>query len=131
MDEIEAFFAQEPAMLPLFDALSYELLALYPDSEIVVQKTCVSFRDPSPYCYVSLPLRAGIKGWPAHCFIVTFGLLTRVDHPRIKHAVEPYPNRWTHHVLVSTPADIDAQLLDWIKQAYTIKQVTGRKKRDG
>jgi hypothetical protein len=129
MDDIEAFFIKEPGMLPLFDALSCELLALYPDSEIVVQKTCISFRDPSPYCYVSLPSRA-FRDRPEHYLIITFGLLSRVHDPRIAEAVEPYPNRWTHHVLVTNPADINAQLLDWIKQAYEIKQVTRRKKRD-
>lgn len=32
-------------------------------------------------------------------------------------AVEPYPNRWTHHVLISAPEEIDDELMGWIKEA--------------
>jgi hypothetical protein len=129
MDDIEAFFSKETALLPLSNLLSDDIISVYPDSEIIVQKTAISFRDPSPYCYVSLPLRHGIKGCPDTYFIVTFGLYSHVDHPRIAQAVEPYPNRWTHHVLISQPSDIDAQLLDWIRQAHAFKEITGKTKR--
>jgi hypothetical protein len=33
-------------------------------------------------------------------------------------APEPYPNRWTHHVIVQNESDINDQLMGWIKQAY-------------
>lgn len=49
--------------------------------------------------------------------MVTFGLEHRADSPRIAVATEPYPNRWTHHLLLTDPAEIDRQLLDWLQEA--------------
>lgn len=53
------------------------------------------------------------------CLLVTFGLSHRVEDPRIAVAVEPYPNRWTHHVLISESDQIDAQLMAWLEEART------------
>ena len=38
------------------------------------------------------------------------------EPPRVDAAVEPYPNRWTHHILVSSIDEIDDELLSWIKE---------------
>ncbi|MDE6880134.1 MAG: hypothetical protein K2P20_02115, partial [Oscillospiraceae bacterium] len=32
-------------------------------------------------------------------------------------AVEPYPNRWTHHVLVASAEEINGELMGWVKEA--------------
>ena len=37
-------------------------------------------------------------------------------------AVEPYPNRWTHHVLIGTVEEIDDELLSWIEEAAAFAQ---------
>ena len=51
--------------------------------------------------------------------MVTFGLGHRENHSRITVATEPYPNRWTHHVLISESDQIDAQLMAWLEEART------------
>lgn len=56
---------------------------------------------------------------------MTFGLERQVISPRIAVSVEPYPNRWTHHVVVSQPEEIDGELLDWLFQAYQFCQIKG------
>ena len=48
---------------------------------------------------------------------VTFGLGYRKESPRIDAATEPYPGRWTHHVMVGSQEEIDGELLDWIAEA--------------
>ena len=70
---------------------------------------------------MSLPVRRR-KGWPEHCIVVTIGLSHRLESPRIAVAVEPYPNRWTHHVLVSGEEQIDGELLDWLKEAWAFSE---------
>ena len=40
-----------------------------------------------------------------------------MESPRIDAAVEPYPNRWTHHVLVQGMEEIDEELMGWVKEA--------------
>ena len=37
--------------------------------------------------------------------------------PRIAVATEPYPGRWTHHIVVSSLEEIDDELMGWIKEA--------------
>ena len=32
-------------------------------------------------------------------------------------APEPYPGRWTHHVMVGSVDEIDGELLGWIQEA--------------
>lgn len=44
-------------------------------------------------------------------------LRRRLDSPRVDAATEPYPNRWTHHLLISDPAEIDDELMGWIREA--------------
>ena len=48
---------------------------------------------------------------------ISFGLRYRKESPRIDAASEPYPNRWTHHMLISSPDEIDDELMEWIKEA--------------
>ena len=48
---------------------------------------------------------------------VSFGLRRRLPSPRIDGAVEPYPERWTHHVMIGDPSEIDGELMDWIEEA--------------
>lgn len=42
----------------------------------------------------------------------------RLENPRIVQAAEPYPGRWTHHVLLEKPEDVDEELMDWLDLAY-------------
>lgn len=58
------------------------------------------------------------RGWPRHCLMVTFGLAHRLDAPRIAVATEPYPDRWTHHVLVEHADEIDDELTAWLREAH-------------
>ena len=46
-----------------------------------------------------------------------FGLREPLDHPRISGRVEPRPGRWTHHVVVGTPQELDGELLGWLRAA--------------
>ena len=50
--------------------------------------------------------------------LVTIGLGARRASPRVVCAVEPYPGRWTQHVLVADTDDLDDELLCWLDEAY-------------
>lgn len=115
------FFDKMPAILPVYARLREQLEAAYPDLGIRVGKSQISFRNRYGFAAASLPWRR-VKGWPAEYLLVSFGLARRLDDPRIAQAVEPYPNRWTHHVLVQTPEEVDETLLRWIDEAYWFAQ---------
>lgn len=45
-----------------------------------------------------------------------FLLPRRVDSPRLRSGA--VGGRWSHHVKVSGPADLDAELVGWLREAY-------------
>ena len=119
MDEqIIFFFAKMPQALPLYQAFARQMQARFEGYTVKVQKTQISFSNKYNFAFVSLPYRK-IKGRPDVYIIVSFGLSHKVDDPRISVSVEPYPNRWTHHVIVQNADEIDAQLMAWIAEAYS------------
>lgn len=116
------FFDKMPQMLPVYETLRDRLVEKYGDIHVKVSKTQISFRNRHIFAMVSLPLRR-IKNTPEVYMLVSFGLSYRLDSSRILQAVEPYPNRWTHHVLVERSDDIDAQLLEWLDAAYQFSKI--------
>ena len=115
--DILFFFQEKPEALPLYEALEERILAEIPDVNIKVQKTQITFYNRHNFAFVSfLPVRKA-KERPKVYITVTFGLSYQKESPRIDVATEPYPNRWTHHVLVSSPEEIDDELLGWLKKA--------------
>lgn len=111
------FFEEKPAALPLYEKLEKQILSEVEHVTVKVQKTQISFSNQHNFAFASfLPVRRA-KLRPETCITVTFGLPRRVESPRIDAATEPYPNRWTHHLLISSPAEIDGELMGWIREA--------------
>lgn len=113
------FFEGKPEALALYEALTQAMEAALPPYTVTVQKTQISFANRHGFAFVSL--RGGL--------VVTFGLSRRVEDARVWQAVEPYPGRWTHHVRLGDAAQVDAQLLGWLREAWAFAEAKGRKKR--
>ena len=115
--DILLFFDKAPSALPLYEAFEQRLLSEIANVTVKVQKTQISFSNRRNFAFVSLlPVRKA-RLRPENYITITFGLCHRVDSPRIDAATEPYPNRWTHHVLISSIEQIDDELMVWIKAA--------------
>lgn len=111
------FFNEKPEALPLYNALEERILAEIGNVNTKVQKSQITFSNKHNFAFISfLPVRKA-KDRPRVYITVTFGLSYKKESPRIDVATEPYPNRWTHHVLVSSIDEIDDELLSWIKEA--------------
>ena len=54
---------------------------------------------------------------------MSLGLSCHKESPRVAVATDPYPNRWTHHILLTTTREVDAELLDWAEEAYQFAMV--------
>lgn len=118
MDELTLqFFDAHPGALPLYEAFKTCVTDLVPDVRIKVQKTQISFYNRHLFACVSFARIRKKKNCPDNYIVVTFGLEHKAESPRIDIATEPYPNRWTHHVLITDPAEIDYELMSWIKEA--------------
>ena len=111
------FFNEKPTALPLYEAFAQRLFAEIGNVTVKVQKTQISFSSRHNFAFVSfLPARKA-KDRPETYITVTFGLRYKKESPRIDAASEPYPNRWTHHMLISSVEEIDDELMGWIKEA--------------
>ena len=119
--DILFFFDGKPLELSLYQALFQRMEAEFSDASVNVQKSQISFYNKHLFAATSLPVRRK-KDWPDHCIVVTIGLSYRLASPRAAVAVEPYPSRWTHHILVSQEEQIDDELLCWLREAYDFSQ---------
>ena len=119
----DGFFEGRAAELSVYLALEAAVRARVPGMTLRVLKSCIALDDGRPFCYVSLQRCGGRKG---AYILVIFGLEAPIADPRIAAVVEPYPNRWTHHVPVGDAAEVDDQLLAWIDWAHAFSK---RKKK--
>lgn len=106
--DVLCFFDRKPEALLLYEVFEEKLFSDVDGVKVKVQKTQIAFSNRHNFAFVSfLPVRKA-KERPEVYIVVTFGLEYRVESPRIDAAVEPYPGRWTHHVLISGTEEIPA-----------------------
>ena len=115
--DILLYFNDHMDALPLYERLEGLILKQIPDVKIKVTKTQISFSNKRGFVFVSFNPCRRTKERPEVWMTVTFGLSYRKDSPRIDVATEPYPNRWTHHMMVGSEEEIDAELMGWIREA--------------
>ncbi len=111
------FFDKHMDAVPLYEALENQILKEIENVQIKVQKSQISFYNKHLFACVSFARIRKKKDCPASYIVVTFGLDHKLESPRIEIATEPYPNRWTHHLLVADTEEIDDDLMAWIREA--------------
>ena len=120
--DVRMFFDPHPAALPLYEAFAGELAERFPDTRMRVQKTQITFSNRRVYACVSF-LRVKRKSeLPASWFTLTLGLPYSLESPRVAAKVEPYPGRWTTHIVIRDPSELDAELFSWVEQAYAFAE---------
>ena len=112
------FFEQQPDALPLYEAFSEAVLKRYPDTKIKVQKSQISFSNRHIFACVSFLRVKKKKELPHPYLIVTLGLSYPLESPRTAVITEPYPGRWTTHIVIEKTENIDKELLGWVGDAY-------------
>lgn len=111
------FFQGHKDVLPLYARLEKALLECVPTMTTSVSKTQISFYNKRCFGTVSFnPVRCAAER-PPIWMTVSFGLGYRKESPRIDGAVQPYPNRWTHHMLIAAIEEIDTEMLGWLQEA--------------
>ena len=112
------FFDAVPGAYAIYRAFKGAILTAYPDAQLRVQKTQITFTNPRVFACVSL-LRARRKAeLPKPWITVTLGLPYHLESPRAAICTEPYPGRWTTHIVLGTPEEVDDELLGWVGEAY-------------
>lgn len=119
------FFDGRPDALALYRALAEGLERIAAEASVKVQKSQISFYDGGLFAMASLPKRKRDPG-----LVVSFGLGRREPSPRVAVAAEPYPGRWTHHVPVTDEAELDGELLAWLREARDFSKSKGRGRKN-
>lgn len=116
--ELERLFRDMPGAVPLYRAFESRVFEQHPDADLRVQKTQVTFVCPRVFACASL-LRARRKALlPNPYLTITLGLSHRLESPRIDQASEPYPGRWTHHIVIGSIDEVDDELMAWTGEAH-------------
>ena len=113
------FFDQHMDILPLYQAFEELLSDSFSVVNKRVQKTQITFSNRHVFACVSFARVKRKAELPMRYMVITLGLPATLDSKRVALKTEPYPGRWTHHFVVSTPEELDEELLSWIKTAYT------------
>ncbi|MDD1682651.1 MAG: DUF5655 domain-containing protein [Methanoregula sp.] len=120
---IEGLFEGRPESFLLFQVVRCFIESLGPVT-VGATKTQVSFGAGRKFAWVWLP-QIWIQKQPKNSITLSFNLDRRVRHNRIKQAVEPYPGRWMHHVVIGQESDFDDDVRGWLREAYGFGQ-TGK-----
>ena len=122
MRELDAdtlmFFDQHREALPLYRAFEAILFDFFPVVNKRVQKTQITFANRHVFACVSFARVKRKTELPMGYMVVTLGLPTQLDSERVAVKTEPYTGRWTHHIVINKPEELDEELLSWVREAY-------------
>ena len=129
ISEPDALFVFEkvPGAYELYEALAEKLRQRLPGMWEKVGKTQVSFYLGCQFGCASLLAVRRKAERPAPYLTVSFGLAYPLDSPRVDAKTEPYPNRWTHHLIVGSAEELDGELLGWLEEAAAFAAAKNRK----
>jgi hypothetical protein len=86
-------------------------------AKIRVTKSQVAFYRRKPFAWAWIPGKyLHGRGAP---LVLTLSFNRKDASPRWKEIVEPAPGRFTHHLEVYSSADVDDQVRDWLREAWT------------
>lgn len=114
----EAFFVKHQSAYPLYRLFYDELLTRFPETETRVQKTQISFYNRHLFACASFMRVRRKAELPEGYFVLTLGLNRPLESDRVAVKTEPYPGRWTTHLVIGDPAELDEELFGWVAEAY-------------
>ena len=117
------FFDSHPAAFPLYEALATRVLERFPGTTIRVQKTQITFSNRHVYACVSFQRVKRKADLPDPYLVITLGMPYPLDSSRVAAKTEPYPGRWTTHIVAGSVEDLDDELFAWVEQAYHYSQI--------
>ena len=112
------FFEQQPAALPLYEAFADAVIRQYPDTKVKVQKSQISFSNRYMFACVSFARVKKKKELPDPYLVVTLGMSYPLESSRVAVKTEPYPGRWTTHIVLGDEKEVDGELLKWVAETY-------------
>jgi hypothetical protein len=112
---LDEFFAGREQSRQIFDDLR-EMVDTVGTVELRVTKSQVAFYRRKAFAWAWIPDRY-LHGLHAP-LVLTFSFRKRDLSPRWKEIVEPAPGRFTHHLELHSPAEIDDEVRAWLQEAW-------------
>ena len=112
------FFNEHFAALPLYEVFAKKLFELYPETKMKVQKSQITYSNRHVYACVSFTKVRKKAELPPEYFVLTLGLSYPLESCRVAVKTEPYPGRWTTHIIVGNTDELDDELYSLVKEAY-------------
>lgn len=116
------FFEQQPDALPLYEAFLEAVCGQYPDTVTKVGKSQISFSNRHIFACASFLRVKKKKDLPQPYLVITLGMPYPLNSSRVSVKTEPYPGRWTTHIVIGKKEDIDGELMGWVEDAYYFAQ---------
>lgn len=112
------FFGKNTEAFPMYQAYEKKLLERFPKTKIKVQKSQITFSNRHVFACVSFLRVKKKEQLPDTYFVLTLGLPYPLESSRAAAKTEPYPGRWTTHIVIGSLEEVDNELLSWTQQAY-------------
>ena len=116
------FFSDHATALPLYLRLEETIAELFPEARKRVQKTQITFFRRHVFACVSFLRVKRKKELPDPYLVITLGLPEPLGSGRAAAQTEPYPGRWTVHIVIGRAEEIDAELISWVMKAYDFSE---------
>ena len=100
----------------IFDGVRSAIESIGP-ADVRVTKSQIEFRHRRGFAWTWMPAQY-LRGDVAP-LVLTINLNRRDESPRWKEVVEPQPGRFTHHLELRSTEDIDVDVLNWIREAWS------------
>jgi hypothetical protein len=126
--DVEDFFFEKPQQLNLYQAVESLIDSIGPVT-IEISKSQISFGTKTKFAWVWLP-PIWSTNRPENCIVLTFGAEKQIDDEQIVEVVEPYPGRFTHHIIIEDESDLTDQVYRFLCEAYDFSQNHGRGKKE-
>lgn len=111
----ESLFADEPGAAEAYGVVRAMLEAFGP-IEVRTTRSQVAFRRRRGFAYLWLPIPWARR--PEVLLVLSIALGREVLSPRWKQVAHPTPSIWMHHLEVRAIPDLDAQVVEWLREAY-------------
>lgn len=112
-DDLMMFFDPCPGAAGLYRAIEAMVEAECPACSVRVQKSQISFYGRHLFAMVSLPRRKKDEG-----LLFTLGLGRPLASQRVAYQSEPCPGRFTLHIPLACPEELDGELRAWLREAW-------------
>lgn len=109
------YFAGQEFSRQLFDVIRLQIEALGP-AEMRVTKSQIAFKRSKSFAWLWMPGKYLRRAAAPLVLSLSFGF--RLESPRWKSIVEPYPGRFMHHLEINSLDVFDDEVRRWLQLAW-------------